>query len=400
MAKTQALEKTKGDTIRELLDNPVVKKQIQMAIPKHLTVDRLLRTTMTAIRTNPKLLECTQKSLLAAVMGCAQLGLEPEPFLGQAYLVPFRRKVDDKFVLEATLIPGYRGYIALARRSGEVQTVSSHVVHEKDRFEFEFGLNEKLVHIPYQPQEDGETAGAPLGAYVVFKYKDGSHSMDYMTTSEILAIARRSKTYDPIKDKKGEVVKDHWSGPWESDIEEMMKKTVIKRHIKLAPLSVEIQKAAHFEDKALFGENQFDTTFPELPETTETETKTFEELIKDKDIKDLDKFILEIAKGNNSTPEKVKEDATKDFDNFWAIFQKWGKKKPALVEKKKNETNELASTNEVAKDLLKTTTEKPPEDPLSKECPDTGDRYKRSYCREKCQGFSGCPAWPDESQTA
>jgi recombination protein RecT len=371
MTKTQALEKTKGDTIR-LLDNPVVKRQIQLAIPKHLTVDRLLRTTMTAIRMNPKLLECTQKSLLAAVIGCAQLGLEPEPFLGQAYLVPFKKKVGDSFIVEATLIPGYRGYIALARRSGEVQTVSSHVVYEKDHFEFQFGLDEKLVHIPYQPKDENDTAGDPIGAYVVFKYKDGSHSMDYMTNGEIMRIAKRSKTYDAKK--------EIWTGPWETDLGEMMKKTVIRRHVKLAPLSIEIQKAAHYEEKAMLGEGQFETTFPELPETTET--KTFEELTHGKDITALDDFIAEISKANDSTPEKVKEDACKDFDNFWAVFEKWKKRKPAPKEAKKKEPEIKSEVKE---------------DPLSGDCPDTGEKYKQSYCKENCKGFGDCPAW--EPQT-
>lgn len=389
MTKVQALEKTKGDTIRELLDNPIVKKQIQMAIPKHLTVDRLLRTTMTAIRTNPKLLDCTQKSLLAAIMGCAQLGLEPEPFLGQAYLVPFKKKVGDSFITEATLIPGYRGYIALARRSGEVQTVSAHVVYEKDHFEFQFGLDEKLVHIPYQPKDENDTAGDPIGAYVVFKYKDGSHSMDYMTNGEIMRIAKRSKTYDSKK--------EIWTGPWETDLGEMMKKTVIRRHVKLAPLSVEIQKAAYFEDKAMLGEGQFEASFPGLPETTET--KSFDELVKGKNTQGLHGFLEETAKANKVTVDQLKDEACKDWDRFWATFEKWGKSVKKLeskgTTKKEEPINELSETNKVAKTLLK---ELKKEEPMSGDCPDTGEKYKQSYCKENCKGFVNCPAWPEEAQ--
>ena len=134
------------NSIAALFQKPAVKAQLQKAIPSTLTVDRLLRVAMTAIRTNPKLMECSQESLLACVMGCATLGLEPEPFLGQAYMVPYWNK--KKRSLEAQLIPGYRGYITLARRSGEVQSITAQVVYENDHFQLSYGLNEVLDHTP------------------------------------------------------------------------------------------------------------------------------------------------------------------------------------------------------------------------------------------------------------
>ena len=104
----------KANTIRNLFEQQSVKKQLALAVPRHLSVDRLLRVAMTSIQRTPKLLDCTQQSLLACVMTCAQLGLEPDAFLGQAYLVPYWN--GKKSAYEAQLIPGYRGYIALARR--------------------------------------------------------------------------------------------------------------------------------------------------------------------------------------------------------------------------------------------------------------------------------------------
>ena len=62
--------------IRALLEGK--KKDLAMALPKHLTVDRLLRVALTACNKTPKLLECTRESLLACVMDCASLGLEPD----------------------------------------------------------------------------------------------------------------------------------------------------------------------------------------------------------------------------------------------------------------------------------------------------------------------------------
>src|SRR4249919_1917764 len=77
--------------IRALLEK--TKPQMQMALPKHVSIDRMLRTTMTAIQRNPKLLECTQVSLLAAIMQGAQLGLETDGVLGEAHLVPYKKVV-------------------------------------------------------------------------------------------------------------------------------------------------------------------------------------------------------------------------------------------------------------------------------------------------------------------
>jgi recombination protein RecT len=64
------------------------KSQIALALPKHLTPDRMARLFLTALRTTPKLAQCTPDSFLASIMTLAQLGLEPNTPLGQAYLIP------------------------------------------------------------------------------------------------------------------------------------------------------------------------------------------------------------------------------------------------------------------------------------------------------------------------
>ena len=347
---------SKAANIRALLEKS--KAQMTLALPKHLSADRLLRVAMTSIQKNPKLLDCTQQSLLACVMTCAQLGLEPDQFLGQAYLVPF--KDTKKNVVICTLIPGYRGYIALARRSGEVKSVSAQVVHEKDSFILQYGIDERLEHIPAEGDR-----GEAKGAYVIFKYKDGGYSFDYMAKGDIEKIRKRSKSAN--------------EGPWVTDWEEMAKKTVIKRHAKVTPLSVELQTAIALEERANIGESQNDLLGLDdgnviEAETTTDETnpaaliKAFDESIpKDIDPEILNIFLTRTAEGNKSTVDAVKISGAQDLKAFWKIARAFEKQEKAKKEKEPRLANAP--------------------------CPDAPETtYNETHCGA-CAKREGCPAW-------
>jgi len=307
----------KAANIRALLEKS--KAQMAMALPKHLTPDRLLRVAMTSIQKAPKLMDCTPQSLLACVMTCAQLGLEPDQFLGQAYLVPFKDTKKNQII--CTLIPGYRGYIALARRSGELQTLSAQVVYSNDEFTLQYGVEDTLVHKPAL-----NSRGEMIGAYCVFKYKDGGYSFDWMSKDDILKIRKRSKAAN--------------DGPWVTDFDEMAKKTVIKRHAKLAPLSVEFQKAVALEERAYEGESQADLLDmgqdESIIEAESAETISPAELLKafgDSIPKNaepalVEAYLAKIAEGNKKTIEEVKLTAAadrKELDGLWKLFPAWCK---------------------------------------------------------------------------
>jgi recombination protein RecT len=212
------------DAVRATLEK--LKPQMALALPRHLTPDRLARVAMTAIQNTPKLLDCDRTSLFAAIMTCAQLGLEPDGVLGQAYLVPFAGKVQ--------FIPGYKGLITLARNSGEVVSIAAHEVCEKDHFVYNFGLAEKLEHVP----ESGER-GAITHFYAYAKFKDGGHYFDVMTKAEVDAIRDQSSGYKSALKYKSD-------SPWIQNYVEMGKKTAIRRISKYLPMNV--QKAAAIAD--------------------------------------------------------------------------------------------------------------------------------------------------------
>lgn len=225
----QRRDRENVDTVRKALE--LLKPQMALALPRHLTPERLVRVAMSAIQQNPKLLECNRTSLFAAVMTCAQLGLEPDGVLGQAYLVPFKDRVQ--------FIPGFRGLISLARNSGEVVSIAAHEVCKNDHFAYQFGIEERLEHVPASGDR-----GEIVAFYAIAKFKDGGHHFDVMTTKEVEAIRDKSSGFQTAKRfaKAGEEPQS----PWVQHFVEMGKKTAIRRIAKYLPMNV--QKAAAIAD--------------------------------------------------------------------------------------------------------------------------------------------------------
>src|ERR1700739_362030 len=130
--------------LRQMIEG--MKDQIQAALPRHLTPERMIRVVMTAIQRTPKLMECSQGSVMGSVIIASQLGLEPDGVLGRAYLIPRKNRKTSQ--MECTFMPGYLGLIDLAQRSGKVSWVAAELVYSCDRFEITFGLERNLVHVP------------------------------------------------------------------------------------------------------------------------------------------------------------------------------------------------------------------------------------------------------------
>jgi recombination protein RecT len=207
------------------------KDQIAAALPKHLTPERLIRVALTSISRNPKLLECSTPTLIGAIIQASQLGLEPDGVLGQAYLVPFRNNRTN--ATECQFIPGYRGYIDLARRSDRIKSIMAQVVREGDLFSYEYGINETLKHVP------GDRRGEITHVYGYAKFTNGGYAFVVLTLEDINRTRLRSKSKD--------------SGPWVTDFEAMAQKTAIRRLAKWLPLSVEFARAVELDERAAAG---------------------------------------------------------------------------------------------------------------------------------------------------
>ena len=225
--------------------------EIAKALPSVLTPERFTRITLSALSTNAKLAQTTPKSFLGAMMTSAQLGMEPNTPLGQAYLIPYK----NHGVLECQFQLGYKGLIDLAYRSGQVSTIQAQTVYANDAFEYELGLEPKLRHVPAKTNR-----GEPVFFYAVFRTKDGGYGYEVMSIDDVRTHAKKySKAYG--------------NGPWQTNFEEMAKKTVLKKALKYAPLKTEFVRGLSADEtiKSDISEDMFS-----VPDETVIEADGYE----------------------------------------------------------------------------------------------------------------------------
>lgn len=227
-------------TMQQYIKN--MEGEIKKALPSVITPERFTRMVLSAISTNPKLGACTPASFLGAMMSAAQLGLEPNTPLGQAYILPYL----NKGTLEAQFQIGYKGLIDLAYRSGEVEVIQSHIVYENDEFECEYGIDTKLSHKPAMSNR-----GNPVKVYAIFKTKAGGYGFEVMSMEDVREHASKySKAYNTSY------------SPWKTNFEEMAKKTVLKRVLKYAPLKSDFVRAVVQDEtiKSSISEDMYEVT--------------------------------------------------------------------------------------------------------------------------------------------
>lgn len=220
--------KTKAPIIVQQVLSDQFKKQLALAVPKHLNADRMARIAATEVRKNKALLNTEPTSFLGSVMQAAQLGLEPGSALGQAYLVPYGN--------QCQLIIGYKGMIDLARRSGQVLSLNAYAVREGDDFSFQLGLKPDIHHVP---SLEADRIKKPITyVYAVATLKGGGYQFEVMSRAEVEAVRAKAKS----------------KNIWNTYFEEMAKKTVIRRLFKYLPVSIEALEITNADAKREAGE--------------------------------------------------------------------------------------------------------------------------------------------------
>ena len=247
-ALTQALTPATTSAVEpatpvSLLNSPAMLTQITEALPRHMDADAFRRSAITLVKQNPKLLECEPTSVAQSIVRGASLGLDPDPVLGQMYLVPRNTKTynpatrKDEWHNVATFQIGYKGLYELAMRTGKVAKIEVAEVREHDHFVARRGTNGGLDH---QPDWFGDR-GQIVGWYAFVRLTDGSEQFAVLNVAQ--AEAHRD-AYAPKK-RDGTVY-----GPWVDNFSEMAEKTVFIKAAKWVPKSKELTNALAIDGTA------------------------------------------------------------------------------------------------------------------------------------------------------
>jgi recombination protein RecT len=229
-AQTQALAKPANDrqpTLADLLAK--MRPQIALALPKHVSPDRVMRIALTALKSTRGLADCTSQSFLGSLLQASVLGLEINTPLGHAYLIPFHERKSNTTL--AQLVIGYQGMLDLARRSGMVKSIYARAVYAGDNFDFEYGLEPRLLHKPGE-WTDGKRELTHV--YAVARLTDGEPTFTVLTVREVEWYRERSKARDV--------------GPWVTDYDAMAMKTAVRRLYTWLPKSAEQAQAVALDD--------------------------------------------------------------------------------------------------------------------------------------------------------
>lgn len=202
--------------------------EIQRALPKHLSGDRISRIALTAFRRQPKLAECNPLSVFAAVIQASQLGLEIDT-QGRAFLVPYKK--------ECQFIPGWKGLVELLNRSGQ-GTAWTGAVFQGDDFEYMLGDSPFVHHKPI-----GESDPALMThVYAVGRPKGAEWPI--IEVWKVERVTKHRNKYNKVGDK-------HYSfGNWEM----YARKVVLLQVLKYMPASAELSTAMELDDAAARGE--------------------------------------------------------------------------------------------------------------------------------------------------
>lgn len=204
-----------------------MKNDIESRLLSNVDFDKFLNKAINVFNSNENFKSCEIMTFINAMVECASLNLEPNSVLGQAYLVPVKFGEDCKVEFQI----GYKGMIELAYRSGKVKSLYANEVKANDEFYIDYGLEQKLVHRPCLIGDRGEV----IGYYAVYHLDSMGSSFVFMTRDEVLNHSKKYSTSLGID-------------LWESEFDAMAKKTVIKKLLKYAPLSIDLQKSVLLDE--------------------------------------------------------------------------------------------------------------------------------------------------------
>lgn len=189
---------------------------------------RFVTSAIDYVRKVPKLLECDRTSLMTAFVTVAQFKFMPSSVSGEMYVIPYGKEAKPQL--------GYQGIITLLYRAKTVTAITGNVVYKNDTFEFEEGLNPKLIH---KPATFGTPKGEAIGCYTIAVLASGEKTFKVMSKDDIMVIKNLSKA------------KNSADSPWNSNKDPfnwMWLKTCLIQHSKFLPKTPELIKAIEIDN--------------------------------------------------------------------------------------------------------------------------------------------------------
>lgn len=198
---------------------------------------------------NKNLQGCEPNSLMMCGLKAASLGLPLDSNLGQAYPVPFNvTQNNGTKIKEAQFQMGYKGFIQLAQRTGQYRKIVLTDIRAGEVVKID-PIAEVYEFAPVL-DEDKRSKLPVTHYYFMFELVNGFKKEFCWPISKVLAHGKRySKSFG--------------SGPWQTNQDEMCKKTMVRLHLpKWGPMSIEIQEAINADQAVLKVD---ETTGQELP---------------------------------------------------------------------------------------------------------------------------------------
>ncbi len=206
-------------------------------LPAGMKTDAIINGFLAEVSRTPKIAQCSQQSIQLGLLQCARLGLEPSSPLGHVYLIPY--DVSGRG-LTLTVIVGYKGYLELMRRSGQVRQVVAGVVYEDEmeRSLFVASVAPPVIEHAYSTDVD-RSPGKLVAAYCAIEMQD----------------AAGGGRYQVILDRKEvEARKARGAGgpAWRTDTAAMWRKSAVRALLGsgIVPLSADDQTRVVAADEA------------------------------------------------------------------------------------------------------------------------------------------------------
>ena len=246
------------DLLKSVVNAPSVQAQFKNALGDHK--DAFVASLIDLYTGDKQLQKCKPALVIAEALRAATLKLPLNKALGFAYIIVFNNsqkneKGEWEKVPTPTFVPGYKGYIQLAMRTGQYRTINADYVYE--------GEVRKVSKLTGEIAFDGEKKSDKIvGYFCYFELLNGFNKTLYVSIEDMADYALRYSPSFRGKDKptKASLIKDAQSGKistevgWKGNFNDMALKTVIRRLLsKYGYLSVEMQGAIEhdFEDSEI-----------------------------------------------------------------------------------------------------------------------------------------------------